>query len=179
MTGAPDSQFLYTVIRNPEIELELRPGRRGKTGRPNFQAILEQSIREGLLHVLGPSGLQMVASLCPLERIPADPARFHEVLKSIFKEGGALIIEREIASRLLEGLGEGPDASSRPSHSWLASASSRAKAPRGASKKEREVLRQFLVLESLPRTHPLQRREETQISVTAARFAFAFKKKGN
>lgn len=155
--------------------MEPRKGERPK--QPEFEAFLEQSIEGGLRHVLGQSGLQMVLSQYPLDRISKDPAVFHKVLKDIFMETGAAIIEREVARRLLENVGNELEATGRSGHRWLATASSNGKGAVRVSKKEKEVLRQFLAPESLPEGRPTRGGlEETPIELTATRFAHAFKK---
>jgi len=113
------------------------------------EAILEQSIEEGIRHILGESGLEMVLSLHPLTELSTDAVGFHEFLRGIFMDDGAAIIEREIASLLLGKLGDARRSEGGAFLSWLGSAFSRAKSPRGTSARERDALRQFLALESL------------------------------
>jgi len=121
--------------------------------------------------------MQMVLSLCPLHTITADPAKFHEVLKDIFMESGAVVLEREIGRRLLENVGDGSGLRGSSQHWWLKKATSKARSPGRVSKEEKEVLRQFLALESLPKNHPFgMKAPPTPIDLTAARFAYAFKK---
>ncbi len=146
------------------------------SGRPEYEAILERSIADGLRNVLGDSGLQMVLTQYPLERISADPIVFHEAMKDIFMESGAAIIEREVARRLLDSVGNGGKLGGRSHLSWLAAASKGDVRGR-VSKREKEVLRRFLALESLSTGRgPKGRGEAPTIDLTAATFAFAFKK---
>jgi hypothetical protein len=74
--------------------------------------ILESSIEEGLSQVVGESGLRMFSILLePVDLASADPRKFHELLVSLFREGSAPIIERQIARKLLGKLGRArPDA---------------------------------------------------------------------
>ncbi|HVC26815.1 MAG TPA: hypothetical protein VND40_01515 [Nitrososphaerales archaeon] len=154
----------------------MEPGRGERPKRPEFEAILEQSIENGLRNILGESGFQMVISQYPLNRISTDPAMFHKIMKDIFMESGAAIIEREVARRLLEGVGDERRARGRSHHSWLAAASN-GKASGRVSKKEKEVLRQFLALESLSEGHPAKAKAEAPpMDLTATTFAYAFKK---
>jgi hypothetical protein len=102
---------------------------------------------------------------------------FHKVLRDVFQESGAVIIEREVARRLLESVGNDMTVEGDSRRSWLATASPRGNESSRVSKKEKEVLRQFLVLESLPKSH--SRKEKpgaTPIDLTVAQFAYAFKK---
>jgi hypothetical protein len=110
--------------------------------------MIEQSIQEGIRHVLGESGLEMVLSLHPLSVLSADPAGFHEFLKGIFKDDGAAIIEIEIASRLLEKVGNGRAREGSSILSRLEAAFSR-KSSGGVPAREKDALRQFLALESV------------------------------
>jgi hypothetical protein len=154
----------------------LDPGDGPRPKQPEFKAILEQSIVDGLRHVLGESGLQMVLSQYPLDSISADPMMFRNAMEDIFMESGAAIIEREVARRLLDAVGDEKGAGVRSRHSWLTAASNQ-KAPGRASKKEKEVLRQFLALESLSKGHSAEGKGQSpQIDLTAATFAYAFKK---
>jgi hypothetical protein len=111
--------------------------------------MVEQSIQEGIRHVLGESGLAMVLSLHPLSRVSSDPLRFHELLIGIFREDGAAIIEMEIATRLLEKFGSDGGEQGRSFLSRLAATFSRAKSSGGASTREGDAFRQFLALESV------------------------------
>ncbi len=155
---------------------QLGPERGERPRQLEFDAILEKSIEEGLRNILGQSGLQLVLSLYPLKRISTDPAMFHEILSEVFQESGAALIEREVAGRLLQNVGNGMDVRGASRRSWLAAASGGREFGR-ASKREKEVLRQFLALESLADGHARKARpEEARIDLTAARFAFAFKK---
>jgi len=158
-------------------ELELEPERRERPKQPEFEAILEKSIEEGLRNILGQSGLQLVLSLRPLKRISSDPALFHEVLRDVFQERGAALIEREVAGRLLKNIGNEMNVGRASRGSWLTPAGSWEKQSDWVSKKEKEVLRQFLALESLTEDRTRKARSEaTQIDLTAANFAYAFKK---
>src|ERR1700688_3678668 len=98
-----NSYILFLRIRNLEPELEPEP--RDGVKRPEFEAIVEQSIDEGLRNVLGESGVKMFLSNHPLDRLSADPVTLHDALKEIFMENGAAVIEREIARRLLDKVG--------------------------------------------------------------------------
>jgi len=111
--------------------------------------MIEQSIQEGIRHVLGESGLEMVLNLHPLSVLSADPAGFHEFLKGIFKDDGAAIIEIEIANRLLEKVGNGRAREGSSFLSRLGAAFSRAKSSGGVPAREKDALRQFLALESV------------------------------
>jgi hypothetical protein len=155
----------------------MKPERGAHPEQPQFDAILGRSVEDGLRQVLGESGLQLVLSLYPLDRISGDPAVLHEALKDIFMASGAVIIEREIAKRLVERMGNQAEGEGPQSRSWLAGLAVHLRSPGGASKREKEVLRQFLALESLERgAHANGRLEETPIEMTAANFAYAFKK---
>jgi hypothetical protein len=155
----------------------LEPERNASPEQPEFDEILERSVEEGLRNILGESGMQLVVTLYPLNRISSDPVALHEALKDIFMASGAEIIEREVARKLLETIGSGRDEESRHRRSWLAAAASNWKSSGNASKREKEVLRQFLALESLSRGgHAKARLEETPIEMTVANFARAFKK---
>ena len=125
------------------------PGTQGATPRIENDAILEQSIEEGIRHILGESGLEMVLSLHPLAELSADPAGFHAFLKGIFMDDGAAIIEREIGSRLLGKVGNPRTRDGRSFLSRLEATFSRAKSQGSASAREKDALRQFLALESL------------------------------
>jgi hypothetical protein len=150
---------------------------RERPGQPEFDAILQRSVEEGLRHVLGESGLQLVLSLYPLERISSDPAALHEALKDIFMASGAAIIEREVSRRLLESVGNEANAGARHRRSWLASVASHEKSSGQVSRREKEVLRQFLALESPARGgHAEGEVGEITIEMTAANFAYAFKR---
>jgi len=157
-------------------ELQLGPERGERPRQLEFDAILEKSIEEGLRNILGQSGLQLVLSLHPLRRISTDPLMFHAVLTEVFQESGAALIEREVAGRLLANVGDANYAGRGSLRSWL-TAASRGREPHRGSKKEKGVLTQFLALEALADGHAEKARpEEAQIDLTAARFAFAFKK---
>jgi len=102
---------------------------------------------------------------------------FHSVLKDIFMESGAAIIEREVARRLLENVRKENHVEGRRPRSWFQLASSNRKASRPVSKKEKEVLRHFLAPAPPRRGHLAKERlEATAIDLTAASFAYAFKK---
>ena len=151
--------------------------RRGRPKQPGFDPILEQSIEDGLLDIAGQSGLQLVLSLYPLKQISTDPAMFHKVLRDVFKESGAVIIEREVARRLLERVGNDMTVEGDSRRSWLATASSKGKESGRVSKKEKEALREFLELEPLPKGHARKEKPgATPIDLTVAQFAYAFKK---
>ncbi|MDG7005419.1 MAG: hypothetical protein JRM86_00605 [Nitrososphaerota archaeon] len=67
---------------------------------------LEDAISESLREMLGGDGLELVSKILPMDLAAADPRRLHEVLVSVFKEKGALMVEREIAKRLLARMGD-------------------------------------------------------------------------
>ncbi len=154
------------------------PAERGtRPSHDELEAILREGIQDGLRSVLGQSGLQMVLKECPLELITAEPARFHEFLKGIFMEGGALVIEREIGRRLLQRLGDEFDPARHSRHRWLVAATTRNNGSARVSKEEREVLRRFLSPEPLPKERIGRANVgAAPIEVTAASFARAFKK---
>jgi hypothetical protein len=155
----------------------LEPERRERTKQLDFDGILEQSIEDGLLHVCGQSGLQLVLSLYPLKQISTDHAMFHNILREVFQETGAIIIEREVARRLLESVGNEMAAEGSSRRPWLATAGSKGRERGPSSKKEREVLRQFLELEPFSKGHARNAKPgETPIDLTVAQFAQAFKK---
>jgi hypothetical protein len=161
----------------------LRPGEASNPTNPDFQATLEASVLEGLRYVLGESGLQMVLRMHPLPSLSSNPAEFHEAMVDIFKEGGAQIIEREIARRLLQktAMQEGRE---QPHHHWFTitalGGSSRGK----VSSSERRVLKRFVALASLPNDHRVESASSSpfivpasnSIELTSLRFAAAFKK---
>ncbi len=153
-------------------------------GVTDFQAVLDKSIEDGLRHVLGESGLQMVLRLHPLPTLSTDPARFHEAMQSIFMENGAAIIEREIARRLLQNAGR-ERTDGRAHRPWFVVADFGARPSGRASKTEKRVLRKFVALASLPHSHLTgsislrtrgPRGEASSIELTSLRFADAFKK---
>ncbi len=149
--------------------------------RPELEELLEQSIEDGLREVLGPSGLQMVLSHYPMARLSTEPEAFHEVLEGIFMENGAAIIEREIGRRLLDRMGADKAGEGRLHRWWLATAALSKKGPGQASAREKKVLRQFVALSTLPKSHSAGAKlgdasGTTSIDLTSARFASAFKK---
>ena len=162
----------------------MEPGTRDGVGSPEFELMLEQSMEEGVREVLGQSGLLMVISNCPLHRLSTDPVVFHQVLKGIFMENGAAIIEREIARRLLDKVGNERAPTGRFHGGWLSAASLGSKGPRRASARDKKVLRQFVALATLPqgRRTGVQlgatggTSGATSIELTSLRFADAFKK---
>jgi hypothetical protein len=137
-----------------------------------------------LREVLGQSGLQMVLSHYPLNRLSTDPEAFHEVLKGIFMENGAAIIEREIGRRLLDRMGTHMAGEGRIHRWWLATAALSTKGSGGASAREKNVLRQFVALSTRPKGHPSAAKlgeaggasGASSIDLTSMRFASAFKK---
>jgi hypothetical protein len=162
----------------------LEPGRQNSTSHTEHQAIVEQSIQEGIRHILGESGLQMVLSFRPISHLSKDPAGFHEFLKGIFRDDGAAIIETEIARRLLEKVGSGRGREGRSFLSWLGATLSRAKSSGGVSSREKDALGQFLALESVRKSSSAETKLGARrwangarsFELTASRFAFAFKK---
>jgi hypothetical protein len=156
--------------------LHLGPERRETPGQPELGAVLERSIEEGLRHVLGESGLQLVLSLYPLKRISTDPVMFHKILRDIFNENGAVLIEREVAKTLLANIGNEASSEAGPRNLRRAAPSPMSKTPAQVSQME-ETLLKFFALEPLERGGPGNPKPELrQIDLTAARFAHAFKK---
>jgi hypothetical protein len=118
-----------------------------------------------------------VLSLYPLQQISTDPAMFHKVLRDVFQEPGAVIIEREVTRRLLDSVGNDMTVEGASRRSWLATATSGGKESGRVTKKEKAVLREFLELESLPKSHARKQKPgATPIDLTVAQFASAFKK---
>jgi hypothetical protein len=163
----------------------LTPGQEGGHKSPEFEEVLKRSIEDGLREILGQSGLQMLLSHFPLNRLPTDPVVFHETLKGIFMENGASVIEREIARRLLDRMGGERPGEGRLHRWWLATAAAlSAERPGEASASEKKVLRQFMTLSSLPKGHltsPGLRGTggaitASSLELTSMRFASAFKK---
>ena len=162
----------------------MEPGTRDDVRRAEFEQKVEQSIEEGLREILGQSGLQMVLSHHPLKRLSADPEALHEVLQKIFMDNGALIIEREVARRLLDKVGKERAGEGRLHRWWLPTAASGSKGPGRASASEKRVLRQFVALATLPQGHRRAVQPgatggisgATSIEFTSLRFADAFKK---
>jgi hypothetical protein len=150
---------------------------------PEHQAILEQSIQEGIRHVLGESGLEMVLSLHPLSHLSADPVAFHGFLKGIFMDDGAAIIEIEIASRLLDKVGNSRGREGRSFLSWLGATFSRARSPGAGSARENDALRQFLALESVRKSRSSEDKlgahcwtnRGRSLELTVSRFPFPLK----
>jgi hypothetical protein len=146
--------------------------------------MIEQSIQEGIRHVLGESGLEMVLSFRPLSHLSTDPAGFHEFLKGIFRDDGAAIIEIEIARRLMEKVGDARGREGRSFLSWLGAAFSRAKSSGGVASREKDALGQFLAFESVRQSRSAEAKlgarrftnSGRSFELTASRFAFAFKK---
>lgn len=175
VTGFITPKYSETFMRQRELRLD--PGRGRRPEQLEVDAILEKSVEDGLRQILGQSGLEMVRNLYPLRRISDDPAVLHEALKDIFMASGASIIEREVARRFLEAAGNEMTAEGRPRFMWLAAAASKGKSPGHVSKREKEVLRQFLTLESLARGGRADGKPEpTPIEITVTNFAYAFKK---
>ncbi|MDA4115553.1 MAG: hypothetical protein OK442_03225 [Thaumarchaeota archaeon] len=157
--------------------LHLGPERRETPGQPEFGTAFERSIEEGLRHVLGESGLQLVLSLYPLGQISTDPVMLHKILRDVFNENGAAVIEREVATRLLANIGNETAPKAGHGGPWRAAPSPKGKASPQVSKREKDVLLKFLALKSLPRGGSGNSRLElSPIDLTAARFAHAFKK---
>ena len=162
----------------------MKPGDRDGVERPEFEAVLEQSIEEGLHYVLGESGVKMVLTTHSLAELSENHLRLHEALSDIFMENGATLIEREIAKRLLDKVGSARDGARRSNSSWLTAARSSASAEGRATARERKVLREFMALALLPRDHQASaepdathgRIQARSIELTSVRFASAFKK---
>jgi len=112
----------------------------------------------------------MVLGNRPVEQLAGDPSQLHAVLKAIFMESGAVIIETEIARRLLDKIGKDENRARRSPRTWLGATLSRGKPTRRISEREQLVLRQFLALASLPGGGP-----PSSMELTAAGFAYAFK----
>lgn len=152
--------------------------------RNQLQAILGQSIEDGLREVLGQSGLQMVLSHAPIDRLAADPAVLHDVLKSIFGEGGSAIIEREISRKLLDKVGIEWAGLGRLHRWWFSATALGANRPGRASAREKEVLRHFVALSAFPKDHSnggladgtTLRSRGPSLELTSLRFADAFKR---
>jgi hypothetical protein len=167
-----------------ESEPELERGTQNGAKRPESDAILKLSIEEGLRNLLGESGLRMVLSLYPLDGPSIDPVGFHDVLKGIFMEEGAAILEQEIARRLLEKVGRKGGGGTRSRLSWMMPASSDANGSRTVSEKDKEVLRQFVASASFPKSYRMEAeldgirsgKRSSTIEQTSLRFASAFKK---
>ena len=129
--------------------------------------ILEGSIADGLRQVLGQSGVEMISSLKPIDVFAADPRKLHALLVSIFGEEGTVVIEKEIAKRLLGRIDEGE----KPN----------ADAPHGEKKRygdleyEKRVIRRFAEIAELPGGHS-KKSARGSIDSTAERFAEAFTK---
>lgn len=152
---------------------------RAEQKRPEFEEMLEQSVEEGVGAILGQSGLQMLLRLCPLDRLASDPMAFHEVLKGIFMQSGAVVIEREVARRLLDRVAKARPVSGRVHRWWLTGAISSAGGAGRTSAGERRVLEQYAALAALPAGHSSQVAGGTaSIEITSTRFASAFKKRG-
>jgi len=157
--------------------LQLGPERRDAPGQPDFGAVLERSIEEGLRDVLGESGFQLVLSLYPLKQISTDPVMLHKILRDVFNENGAMVIEQEVATRLLANVGSKTPSGAGNGVLRRAAPGSKGRASPQVSKREKDVLLRFLALESLPRGGTGNSRPElSPIDLTAARFAHAFKK---
>jgi hypothetical protein len=160
----------------------LEPGRQGVLSRPEHEMV-QESIQEGIRHILGESGLAMVLSIRPLSQLSADPSGFHEFLKGIFRDDGAAIIEIEIARRLLEKVGKGHVSEGRSFLSRLGSVFSRTRSTGGSSAREQDALRQFLALESVRKSRSAEDRvggysranRGRSFELIASRFAFASK----
>lgn len=120
---------------------------------PEFHAILDESVEEGLLHVLGASGLQMLRNIYPLSEISTDPQKFDAALTSIFKEHGASIIEREIARRMLEKASEAEEVGGRQGRSWLPRLLLAGRSAKRVPKRERQRLLDFIEFASLRNDH--------------------------
>ncbi len=125
----------------------------------------------------------MVLSIHPLDELSKDPVAFHEALTWIFMDSGAAIIEREIARKLLDRMGENPIG--KNSHLWsFTIPESHSKSSQRVSEAEKKVLRQFLALASLQKVYPAESEIDangdtigaSSIELTALRFASAFKK---
>ncbi len=167
----------------PAKDLDLEPGVRKKSGAPDFQVVLEQSVTEGLRQVVGESGLQMLLSLHPLPSLAADPLRFHQAMTEIFQERGAHIIECEIARILLRNTADqvGKD---RPHHRWSGLVALAGAPNHSVTSNEKKILKRFVELATLPSdgAHRSElvshhnRQLEASIELTSQRFAAAFKK---
>lgn len=126
---------------------------------------------------MGESGLKMLLTYHPLHLLSTDPVAFHGVLKGIFMENGAAIIEREIARRLLDNMESGRQEAGRLRRLWLGKFASQWDARGKASSREKKVLSQFLALAAVPVGHPSSGgRDTASIEITSMNFASAFKK---
>lgn len=126
---------------------------------------MEECIGDGLRQVAGQDGFELVAKLHPIDLAAADPRKLHEILVSVFAEKGAVVIEREIARRLLDRLaGEEPD--SKPIHEKLTT--------EGQIQRQVETLRRFAEVAGLPGSKGRARSRMTDLGSTAVSFADAF-----
>ncbi len=159
----------------------MQPGTTTGAKAADFQQVLNRSIEQGLRNILGESGTQMVLSVHPLDSISTDFERFHKAMRAIFKDTGAIIIEREIARILLENVGNERNRQGWWLRMWPLTSSSTGTTVGRASEKEKRLLRRFLALESIPGGHSadperLGEYGEGPIELTAINFAYAFKK---
>jgi hypothetical protein len=128
--------------------------------------ILEESIADGLREIVGEDGYELVTRLHPLDLSAADPRKLHELLVSVFKEKGAVMIEREIARRLLDRLAseEGKSANPRPEEQSVDR----------EIQHQVEVLRRFAEVAGLPGAKIRARGKTPDLGSTAVSFADAF-----
>jgi len=162
------------------IRLGLRRSRSEPEPNRSSELLISESVEEGLSHVLGESGLSLVRSLFPKGKLPTDPSAFDSVLESVFMADGAIIIEREIAKRLLEKAGA-DYRGGRTFRSWLAVLSSHSSHSKGVTAGEKKKLRRFAAMAAVPSSHsettPLgAKKGPASLEVTSLRFADAFQK---
>ena len=123
------------------------------------QRVIEECIEQGLLQVLGESGLQMVLRFCPMATAAVNPARLDQELKKVFMDEGAAVIMREIATRLLEKVSQ-DDAEKHSAHfptfgynkgSWFPTRGYGSANSARLSKSQRKTIDAFVALASQPR----------------------------
>ena len=151
------------------LNLDLQHGAKDDERRV-ARLILERNIEEGLHEVLGREGSDMIAKLLPIDLAAADPRKLHELLVSIFKLEGALVIERNIAGRLLEGLRQDVRPKTRKAPRPLKNGQSqRSGAANAELEYEANLLRHFAQVAVLPGARP--KNLMGSLDSTALRFA--------
>jgi len=147
---------------DPESRL---PARTVSPQQKAARRILEECIADGLREVAGEDGHELVSKLFPLDLAAADPRKLHEVLVSVFKEKGAVVIEREVAKRLLDRL-----AGEEPMHDT----GHAVKTIDGEVQQQIEILRRFAEVAGLPGARGRARGKTADLGLTAVSFADAF-----
>jgi hypothetical protein len=149
-----------------KMDVESRlPARTISPQQKAARRILEECIADGLREVAGEDGYELVSKLHPLDLAAADPRKLHELLVSVFKEKGAVVIEREIAKRLLDRLaGDEP----KPN------AGHQEKTVDGEIREQVETLRRFAEVAGLPGAKGRARGRTADLGSTAVSFADAF-----